>query len=139
MTVCQCLLAYTLDIYRTILLKKTNHYEFIAEHQTVTEGIFQIVRVITYCLMLVLGITLELTGLRILIAIVSLCYPIMAISLIKTEDVEKNYSIETVVVSVGATVEEDGKGEIILVEEISDVEERENSDEDAKKHGSDNK
>ena len=139
MTVCQCLLAYTLDIYRTILLKKTNHYEFIAEHQTVTEGIFQIVRIITYCLMLVLGITLELTGLKILIAIVSLCYPIMAISLIKTEDVEKNYSIETVVASVEATVEEDGKGGIILVEEISDVEEIENSDEDAKKHSSDNK
>ena len=41
--------------------------------------------------------------------------------------------------SVEQTGEEQLKGEIILVEEISDVEERENSDEDDKKHGSDNK
>lgn len=95
-----CLLGYSLDVHRTIILKKTGHYEDIAEHQALTEACFNIIRIVTFVLMLVLGLTLDLTGLKICIAVVSLSYPLLAIFLSRLEDVEKKYPVEYVVVSV---------------------------------------
>lgn len=99
-TVCLCVVAYTIDYQRTTILKKTGHYSDIAEHQTLTEVSFCLSRVISYVLMLVLGLTLDLVGLKILVFIVSLSFPLMAIFTQRMEKVEMNYPIEVKIVSV---------------------------------------
>ncbi len=108
-----CLLGYSLDVQRTVILKKTGHYEDIAEHQALTEVAFNIIRAVTFVLMLVLGLTLDINGLKICIAVVSLSYPLLALFLMRLEKEEKKYPIDYVVVSVeevtdsqNATIEE---------------------------------
>ncbi len=100
--------SYSIGVQRITIMKKTNHYDDIAEHQAVCETIYCMVRVISYALMLLLGLLLELTGLKILIAIISLCFPFMCVYLIKMEKVEQGYPLETRLVSVEGVVE--GKG-----------------------------
>ena len=94
-------------------MKKTGHYEDIAEHQALTEVAFNIIRAVTFVLMLVLGLTLDINGLKICIAVVSLSYPLLALFLMRLEKEEKKYPIDYVVVSVeevtdsqNATIEE---------------------------------
>lgn len=95
-TISLCVLAYALDIQRTIILKKTGHYEDIAEHQTVTEIIFSFARITTYAIMLVLGLLLDVIGLKITVVIVTLSLPILSVFLVKMENVERNYAEENV-------------------------------------------
>ena len=111
-TVILTVLAYALDVHRTIILKKTGHYEDIAEHQTVTEFCFIIARIFTFGLMLVLGLTLDVVGLRVLVPIISLAFPLLCFFLTKIEKVEKDYPIETRVVAVEVEQEEESKTEI---------------------------
>lgn len=99
-TVSLTVLAYALDVHRTVILKKTGHYEDIAEHQTITEILFSLSRIFTFTLMLVLGLTLDVVGLRILVPIISLAFPLLCFFLYKLEKVEKDYPVETRVVAV---------------------------------------
>ena len=93
-------LAYALDVQRTIILKKTSHYEDIAEHQTLTEIIFSAARCFSFSLMLVLGLLLDVLGLRLLMIGVGLSFPLLTYCLHKMERVEMNYPLEVRVVSV---------------------------------------
>lgn len=99
-TVSLTLLAYALDVQRTIILKKTGHYEDIAEHQTLTELLFCLSRIVTFGLMLLFGLLLDVTGLRILTLIISFAFPFLCLFLAKMEKVEKDFPIETRVVAV---------------------------------------
>ncbi|MBQ3158656.1 MAG: MFS transporter [Clostridia bacterium] len=101
-TVSLTLLAYALDVQRTIILKKTGHYEDIAEHQTLTELCFCGARILTFVLMLVFGLLLDVNGLRVLTLIISFAFPLLCIFLAKMEKVEKDFPIETRVVAVEA-------------------------------------
>ena len=103
-TVSLTLLAYALDVQRTIILKKTGHYEDIAEHQTLTELMFCFSRLITFILMLVFGLTLDVLGLRILTLVISFAFPLLCFFLAKMEKVEKDYPVEARVVAVEAEV-----------------------------------
>ena len=87
------MLAYALDVQRTIILKKTGHYDDIAEHQTLTEIMFSTSRCISFIIMLVLGLTLDVLGLRILMVIVGLVFPMLTYFLVKMENVEKDYPL----------------------------------------------
>ncbi len=89
-----CILGFALDIQRNTIVKKTGNYDYITEHQAVTECCFNIIRVLSYSLMLVLGMTLNLVGLKILISVVSIAYPLLAWLLYKMEKVEENYPME---------------------------------------------
>lgn len=84
------------DIERNTILKKTGHYDDIAEHNCLTEMILAFSRVIIYSIMLVLGLTLDLLGLKIMMVIASVLIPIMALFLDRMEKVECNYSMEDV-------------------------------------------
>ena len=99
-TVALTVLAYALDVQRTIILKKTSHYEDIAEHQTLTEIIFSAARCFSFSLMLVLGLLLDVLGLRLLMIGVGLSFPLLTYCLHKMERVEMNYPLEVRVVSV---------------------------------------
>jgi len=101
-TVSLCVLAYALDYQRTVIIKKTGNYNDTAEHQTLTELIFNLARVITFTLMLVLGLTLDLFGFRILCVIISLVFPMLCFFLHRMEKFEKDYPLEVRVVSVEA-------------------------------------
>jgi len=87
------------DIERNTILKKTGHYDDIAEHNCLTEVILAISRVVIYSIMLVLGLTLDMTGLKIMMVISAILIPIMALLLDRMERVECNYSIDDVSVS----------------------------------------
>lgn len=92
-TISTCILGFSLDIQRNTILKKTGNYDYITEHQTVCECCFNIIRVLTYVLMLVLGLTLDLTGLKILVCVVSISHLLLGLLLYKMEKAEENYSL----------------------------------------------
>ena len=94
-TVSLTVLAYALDVQRTIILKKTGHYSDIADHQTLTEVLFSFSRCVTFSIMLVLGLTLDVLGLRILMIIVGLVFPLLAFFLHRMEKVEMNYPLKS--------------------------------------------
>lgn len=93
-TVSLTILAYALDVQRTVILKKTGHYEDIAEHQTLTEIVFSIARCLSFALMLVLGLLLDVLGLRLLMIGVGLAFPFLTYFLHRMEKVEMNYPLE---------------------------------------------
>lgn len=99
-TVSLTVLAYALDVQRTIILKKTGHYDDIAEHQTITECLFCFARCIAFALMLGLGVMLDVLGLRLLMIAVGLIFPILSYFLHKMERVEMNYPLEFRVVDI---------------------------------------
>ena len=99
-TVALTILAYALDVQRTIILKKTGHYEDIAEHQTLTEILFSTARCLSFLLMIILGVTLDVLGLRLLMIGVGLSFPLLTYFLNKMEKVEMYYPLEVRVVSV---------------------------------------
>jgi len=101
-TVALTVLAYALDVQRTIILKKTGFYEDIAEHQTLTEMCFCLTRCLSFLMMLVLGLTLDVIGLRILMIIVAFSFPLLSYFIHKMEKVEKNYPLEVRVANVDA-------------------------------------
>jgi len=101
-TVALTVLAYALDVQRTIILKKTGHYEDIAEHQTLTEILFSTARCLSFLLMIILGVTLDVLGLRLLMISVGLSFPLLTYFLNKMEKVEMYYPLEVRVVSVEA-------------------------------------
>ena len=105
-TVALTVFAYALDVQRTIILKKTNHYDDIAEHQTLTEGLFCFARCIAFTLMVVLGVLLDVFGLRLLMIVVGTIFPLLSYFLHKMEKVEMNYPLEVRVVSVEVESEE---------------------------------
>lgn len=95
------MVGYSTEVQRALIAKKTGHYDDIAEHQTMIESVcFTSARLISFVAMLVLGLTLGLTGFKILLAVDSLCIPLLCYFLHKMEKVEKNYPIETRVVSI---------------------------------------
>jgi len=99
-TVALTVLAYALDVQRTIILKKTGHYEDIAEHQALTEFVFSTSRCFSFALMVVLGLVLDVWGLRLLMIGVGLAFPLLTYFLHKMEKVEMFYPLEVRVVSV---------------------------------------
>lgn len=101
-----CVYAYVLEYHRSIILKKTNHYEDIAEHQTVTEFCFITTRVFTYVMMLVLGLTLELTGFKIIVGILSISFPLQCYFMIKMEKEEVKHPVEIIETRVVEVIEE---------------------------------
>jgi len=89
------MVGYASDVQRTVIVKKTGHYDDIAEHQTVVESLcYSSARLISFIALLVLGLTLGLTGFKILLAIDVLCIPTLCYFLHKMEKVESNYPLE---------------------------------------------
>lgn len=84
------------DIERNTIVKKTGHYDDIAEHNCITEITLAVSRVAIYSLMLVLGLTLDMTGLKIMMIVAGVMIPVWAILLDRMERVECNYSMEDV-------------------------------------------
>lgn len=108
-TVTLTVLAYALDVQRTVILKKTSHYEDIAEHQTLTEILFSVSRCVSFIFMLIFGLLLDILGLRILMISVGLSFPFLTYFLHKMEKVEMNYPLEVRVVSVETEYEENNQ------------------------------
>lgn len=120
--ICLNILANGIDIQRNLIIKKTGHYSDIAEHNCVIELQFTISRIVAYSLMLVLGLTLDLLGIKICLIICALVMPIMAIMLSKMEKEESKFSIENVMMAESGkrqTENESVKGEEIN-EELED-------------------
>ena len=92
-TVSVCLIEYTVDVQRTVIVKKTGNYEYTCEHQALTEMCLSVVRALCYSLMIVLGLTLEILGFKILMAIIGLFFPLQAYLVYKMEKVEKDYAL----------------------------------------------
>ncbi len=90
-----CITAYTSDYQRTVILKKTGQYDNIAEHQVLTEIVINLARVITFVILLVLSLTLDMLGLKIAIIALSICYPLLFIFTERMEKVEKDYPVFT--------------------------------------------
>lgn len=94
--ICLNILANGIDIERNLVIKKTGHYSDIAEHNCIIELQFTISRIVTYSLMLILGLTLDLLGIKICLVICAAMMPVMAIMLSKMEKEECKYSLENV-------------------------------------------
>lgn len=94
--VCLTILGNGVDIERNLIIKKTGHYSDIAEHNCVVELILTISRIFSYLLMLVLGLTLDLLGLKICMVISAIAIPAMCIFTTKMEKVECEYSLDPV-------------------------------------------
>lgn len=77
------------DAERNILIKKTGHYSDIAEHNFIIETLLNIARIFGYILMVVLGLYLDILGLKILTIIVGISVPILAIYESRVEKKEK--------------------------------------------------
>lgn len=77
------------DAERNILIKKTGHYSDIAEHNFVIETVLNISRIIGYVLMVVLGLYLDVLGLKILTIIMGVSVPLLAIFENRIEKQEK--------------------------------------------------
>ena len=56
MTVCDVIMITMMDIYRNKNLKENGLYDDIAEHQCVVETIYQIIRVLSFALLVLLGL-----------------------------------------------------------------------------------
>lgn len=56
LTVCDVIVATIYDIYRNKNLKESGLYDDIAEHQCVIESIFQFVRIVTFLILIALGL-----------------------------------------------------------------------------------
>ncbi len=94
--VCLNIFANGFDIERNLVIKKVGHYNDIAEHNCVVEILFTISRLIAYSIMLVLGLTLDLLGLKICIVVCALLMPVMCMLTDKIEKVECQYSLENI-------------------------------------------
>lgn len=88
------ILANGIDIQRNLIVKKTGHYSDIAEHNCVVELIFTFSRILTYSFMLVLGLTLDLLGIKICLVVCASVMPILAIMVSRMEKVECKFSLE---------------------------------------------
>lgn len=104
-------IANGIDIQRNLVIKKTGHYSDIAEHNCVIELQFTISRILTYTLMLVLGLTLDILGIKICLIICALVMPIMAIMLSKMEKEESKFTLENVLPAETSAIKEDGRQE----------------------------
>lgn len=94
--VCLTIIGNGIDIERNLVIKKTGHYSDIAEHNCVVELLFTISRVITYAMMFVLGLTLDIWGLKICVMISAIVMPIMSIMIVKMEKAESEYSLDNI-------------------------------------------
>lgn len=122
------ILANGVDIQRNLIVKKTGHYSDIAEHNCVVELIFTISRIVSYSLMLVLGLTLDLLGIKICLIICSSVMPIMAIMLSKMEKIECKFSLENPTEAITHVGKESAKNSIENSESKESVEEAEEID-----------
>lgn len=94
--VCLNLFANGFDIERNLVIKKTGHYDDIAEHNCLVELLFTISRIMVYCLMLVLGLTLDLLGLKICIVVCASIVPLICLIVDRLEKAESHYSLENI-------------------------------------------
>lgn len=94
--VCLNLFSNGFDIERNTIIKKIGRYDDIAEHNCLVEILFSISRAVVYCFMLVLGLTLDMLGLKICIVVSAVMIPVMCIFLDRIEKVECQYSLENI-------------------------------------------
>ncbi|MCQ2564269.1 MAG: MFS transporter [Clostridia bacterium] len=73
------------EVYRNKNLKEAGYYKYIAEHQTVVETIFCVVRVITAGLLVLIGLAQNITLFYVMLAITTAIYAMTAVLLMVYE------------------------------------------------------
>ncbi|MCQ2555770.1 MAG: MFS transporter, partial [Clostridia bacterium] len=73
------------EVYRNKNLKEAGYYKYIAEHQTVVETIFCVVRVITAGLLVLIGLAQNITLFYVMLAITTAIYAMTAVLLLVYE------------------------------------------------------
>lgn len=89
LTLCDCVLAIVFDIERNKNLKEAGLYQDIAEHQFVIEAIFQVLRIISFTILIFIGYFSSYLLFKIFFAILVLMYSVSAYLMMRFE--AKNY------------------------------------------------
>ncbi len=85
LAVCDAIIVTVVDLYRNKNLKECGLYDDIAEHQCVVESIFQIVRILSFSLLIVLGLIKNYILFQIFFVIFMVLYASTAFLLIRYE------------------------------------------------------
>ena len=89
LSVCEVITTTTFDIIRNKNLKENGMYDDIAEHQCVVESIFQMVRIISFAALILVGIIKNAIVFKVFFVCVVLAYLIMSLMIMKYENKDK--------------------------------------------------
>ncbi|MFQ6752023.1 MAG: MFS transporter [Clostridia bacterium] len=81
LSVCDVIVAVNFDIVRNKHLKEAGLYQDIAEHQCVVESIFQVLRIITFGLLVMVGLIKNYILLQVMFILFVSAYPVLCILL----------------------------------------------------------
>lgn len=87
--VCDVIIVTILDVYRNKNLKESGLYDDIAEHQCVVESIFQIVRICSFVLLIILGLIKNYILFQIFFVLFMAIYAFTALLLMRYEHAER--------------------------------------------------
>ncbi len=85
MAIANIIIISYVEVYRNKNLKEAGYYKYIAEHQTVVETIFCVVRVITAGLLVLIGIAQNITLFYVMLAVTTAIYAMTAVLLMVYE------------------------------------------------------
>lgn len=87
--ICEVVVATVFDVIRNKNLKEAGLYEDIAEHQCIIESIFQIVRIVTFALLMTVALLKNYMLFQIAFILFIVLHAIFAVMLAKYEKIEK--------------------------------------------------
>ena len=90
LSICEVMTTTTFDIIRNKNLKENGMYSDIAEHQCVVESIFQIIRIISFVLLIAVGLIKNLIVFRVFFVVVVLAHLFMALMIMIYEKKDRD-------------------------------------------------